>query len=137
MEYPTFKLSAVVKQELPQNTPVFNSGDFEYYLWVQVPKIIARDFSLYEIHEQCEPYKCINLSYFCYHESGRKWYRLLSDKLNKEVGLHVYRMLFVNRYTNDVMSLYFAYVLQNDDPKKPYVYMERDGKCGCCANVKF
>lgn len=130
--YPIFQVEAVEKRDLASFTPVWNSDEVEYYLWIHVPQIVGRDFELYQIDEMVEPVKELTINDACYHQHMRPWYRLLSPMLNLTPGLHVYRMGFVNRHNSDVISLFFAYVIQCDHPKKPYKYMEPSGRCGCC-----
>jgi hypothetical protein len=133
--YPIFRLEATVKKNLPSVTTVINSDEFEYYLWIHVPSYVGRDFELYQLEEMSEPPACLCINSCCYHESRRPWYRITSAYLSKLPGLHVYRMSFVNRYTDDVISLFFGYVIQSDSPDKPYIYMDHSGKCGCCENI--
>ena len=47
--------------------------------------------------------------------------------LNLKSGKHTYRLMFVERYTDTDFSLYFSYIIQDDSPEKPYVYMKEDG----------
>lgn len=58
------------------------------------------------------------------HEPYRIWYKFKSELLNMETGYHQYRMSFRNNFTGDTCLLYFAYIIQNNNPDKPYYYME-------------
>lgn len=132
---PVFRLDAVLKQDLPSHTPVINSDEFEYYTWIKLPEGFGHFYEVFQIDEMVEPVEEFNMHDFCWHQFNRPWYRLISEKLNRHVGLHVYRMSLVHKFTNDVISLFFGYVVQCDHPQKPYKYMERDGKCGVCENI--
>lgn len=128
---PVFKLEAVPKKSLPSYTPIWNSDELEYYLWVHVPPYVGREFCLYKIEEMSEPTIEHPIQDFVHWDNGRPWFRFYTDKLNRFPGLHIYKLSLVHRRTDDVMSLFFGYVIQCDHPPKPYKYMERDGKCGC------
>lgn len=130
-KYPIFELNATTKNRITSESKVINSDEFEYYLWVKLPDHFCKDFYMYSLDEMAEPEVSLPISECCSHENRSSWYRVASDYLNKHVGLHVYRMHMVNRTTNDSISLFFSYVVQCDHPSKPYMYMERNGKCGC------
>ena len=135
MNLPVQQLHACVKKDLPSHTVVINHDEFEYYLWVKIPPYIARDFRLYQIDEMSEPVHELD-PHLYYADPGpgfHPWYRITSSGLCKCPGLHVYRMHFVDKHNGDTLSLFFGYIVQHDDPKKPYIYMDPEGRCACCS----
>jgi hypothetical protein len=56
----------------------------------------------------------------------RPWIDIKSTALNMDVGHHVYKLHFRQKYTNVLSNLFFAYTIQNDNPEKPYIYMNRE-----------
>ena len=132
--YPVTKLNAVLKKDISSNTPVIHKDEFEYWTWVHVPHEISREFEAFEIHEMEEPIKEFCMATGCSHYRRHPWYRLRSDMLCKCPGLHIYRMHLVNPKTDDVISLFFGYHVQDDDPKKPYIYMDPSERCACCSH---
>ena len=117
-------LDAVPHKQLPSRTRIFSIHDMEYYLWIRVNPEIAKNYTLYGLDEVGSTKKYdINLGDICYHETNRIWYRLNSMMLNRNSGQHVYRMHFVNRQTESTISLYFSYIVQTENPEKPYLYM--------------
>lgn len=133
MNYPIFSLEADTRSRLPAVTKVINRRDIEYFLWVHVPEQLAQEFELYEIWEQL-PTKClpVNTIGAVEREGRHPWFQIASHILNKSVGMHIYKLHLVNRYTGDVLSLYFSYILQDDIVDKPYIYMGED-RTGCAC----
>ena len=122
---PAFRIEAVNHHDLASATKLFNVHEADYHLFVHIPVEVSRNYALYEIEEVSgnvsKPYSLDFVS----HDRGHPWYRLISDVMNKEIGHHTYKMSFVNKQTDEVCSLYFAYVIQSNNPDKPYVYMDR------------
>lgn len=132
-EYPVFSLDAVCHKDRALASRVFSISEVDYYLYVKIPPRIARAYELYQVHEIREKEEFVCHRDLWIHEPGRIWYKFRFHMLNKDVGLHVYRLGMVNTCTGDTMHLFFSYTIQNSDPDKPYVYMnsEEGGVCGC------
>ncbi len=135
MDYPVFSLKADTYDKLASNCKVFNTHTIEYYLWVEIPHYLNRDFQLVEIDrltDKAIPCPCVDdVTRYAERECHKPWIRLVFDVLDRRVGLHTYKITLVNRFTNDVVSLFFNYIIQDDDPPKPYYYMGKyRGECG-------
>lgn len=128
-------IEACMKPDLPSYTLVIHKDEFEYYTWIKVPNIISKRFELFELHEMTEPPKEVNIRNCCTRIPDHPWYRILTSQLCMCPGLHVYKMHMVDRWTNDVTSIFFAYHVQDDDPKKPYIYMDPSERCACCSKA--
>lgn len=126
MGYNVCKLIACNYNELPSNTPVINRNEVEYVTWIKIPADFGRDFILYEVNEIVPENKEVEFLNVIEQQCCKPWLKATSSELNLEPGHHVYKISFVNRFTNDTSSLYFSYIIQDDDPDKPYVYMDRD-----------
>ena len=77
---------------------------------------------------------------FIQRNCRRPWIRIDSCILDTSIGQHTYRFQFINRETDDVYSLYLSYIIQDDNPDRPYVYMnekegESDGICNICQQI--
>lgn len=59
-------------------------------------------------------------------ELDRPWIDIDTDLLDKSVGLHTYIIRFESKLTGDLTFQQFSYIIQNDNPEKPYIYMNRD-----------
>ena len=106
---------------------VFNLLTLDTFLWIHIPDELSRCCKLFSIDELLPTKKSplFQFNEFIVQERCKPWLRVRWDKLNQCVGQHTYRFQFVNRHTNDVIDLYIRYIIQNDDPKKPYIYMDR------------
>lgn len=131
-EYPVFRISAVQHKDVASNCKVFSLQEFEYYLYVDTPVYIAKEYELYQVDEIVNDAEFLCIRDLYDHEPGRKWYRFKSAMMNKETGYHTYRLSFVNTRTDDTCLLYIAYVVQNNHPTKEYMYMDEDERtCNC------
>lgn len=138
-------LEAVPYEVLNANTKILNPSHMDFMLHIHVPDQFMREHALLQIDELCysEPdsvkgrkdSRLIDTE-LVQHELGRPWFDIAFDSLRQEVGLHIYRMSFVNTVTEDTVALYFGYKIQDDNPDKPYNYM-RGGvvPCAPCNRV--
>lgn len=122
MEYPVFKLNACKYEDLNKNTPVFNKNAFEYFLYVYIEPELARNFQLFQVDELGDTLVEVPLSFNIKKE--RNWVKILFSVLNQTPGQHIYKISMIGGCSNDVMSLYFSYIVQDDNPDKSYVYMK-------------
>lgn len=121
---PVFSLKAVLHKDLYKETKLFSIHDMEYFLWVKVDPLIARDYKFYEFDEVDSKKKYdLSIQDFCSHDNHRVWFKFNSMLLNRDPGQHVYRMHFVNIKNESTISLYFSYIVQREDVDKPYIYM--------------
>lgn len=112
------------------SSKVFKMYEVEYYLYVHIPHDFCLEYKLFQIDEVSPQAKKCDLISYIYQECGKPWIRIPTSFIDLSIGLHVYRLSFVNKYTNDIVSIYFGYILQNDDPYKSYIYMN-ENICGC------
>lgn len=134
MTIPVFSLEASVYPNLTDKCKIINKSISEYFLWIKLPACLVRDAELYQVGEvlQKSTPKCLDWQGFIVRDENHPWLRVAFGILNQSVGMHSYKLCFINKYTDDTFSLYFSYVMQDDEPDKPYLYMK---DCGCC-NVK-
>ena len=138
LTYPVFKLNAVEHKDLASASEVFSLSQFEYYLFVRIPEHIAKVYELYQVDEIVDKAEFVCHKNLWHHDRGRVWYKFHAGMLNKKPGLHVYRLSFVNpcACSMNTIQLYMGYVVQDSDPDKPYIYMNKDGVCGCgCKDI--
>lgn len=121
-----FQLNACSYEDISSNTPVINKANFDHFLWIRLPVEIARYCSLYQLDEMVPKHRIVSHVGFVERDSDRPWLKLTSEILDSTVGKHLYKLCFVHRVTNDVLNLYFSYTIQDDDPDKPYVYMNQE-----------
>lgn len=118
-------ITASIHKNIPAHTPVFNLYQLEYYMWIDVPDESAQCTKLYELNEISPTGKTsIPLTENLDHDYNRSLFRLKTDVLNLSSGFHMYEMKFIRNATDEIFSLYFSYIIQQDNPDKPYIYMK-------------
>ena len=127
MEYDISKLYAVPYNKLSTVSRVINKNTLPYFFWIKIPNIYTRQFELYQIQELTDALKNLDFDNFVQREPCKPWIRINSGILNLDIGMHTYKLCFVNRYTNDVVDLYICYTIQSDNPTKSYVYINKYG----------
>lgn len=125
MDYPSFSILANTYDKLPVNVPIINLHTVAFYLWIGIPHEFNDDFSFVklsklisttssdeeDITEHADRIRC------------KPWIRVPSSVMDLTAGQHIYEVEMVNKFTNDPLRLYFNYIIQDDDPPKPYNYM--------------
>ena len=119
------KVDAVKYSEIPSHTKLYNVNEIEYFLWVKLPDVLSRSIQLLDMFEIQPEVKNYNLISTVERECNRPWLRIQTNTLNMVEGLHIYRLNVIDKYTNECVSLYFGYRIQDDNPRKPYIYMKR------------
>lgn len=128
MDMRVFKLEADYYDNIPLHTKVINISTWEYDLWVHFPEEISNACELFQLDEVIPSKKECNWLHFIDREPGRPWLKIISGILNKSAGQHIYKLSFIDRDTHDIVAVYFSYIVQDDNPDKPYIYMRRDSK---------
>ena len=122
------------------NVKVFNKNTVEYFVYLRIPENLARDCELYEIEDLDHVDIPIEYKDLVQRHCRGPWLRVESRLLDLSCGQHTYRFGFVNTVTDDVFSLYISYSIQDDNPDKPYIYMDGkedndDGICNICEQI--
>ena len=115
-------LVAVPQSNLYSSNQVFNLKRFGPEIYVQIQGFVNSHYRLMRIYnlETLE-----DVGHYEYDELRRPWVDISVDCLEKSIGLHTYVLEFINPDTGDTFYQYFNYTIQDDDPDKPYIYMER------------
>lgn len=129
IDIPVQSLEACTYDKLASNSKVFNLNTLEYFLWIHLPEDISRHYELFQV-DQIAPniLELENFNQVIKRECRRPWLQVTFKSLDLSIGMHTYRLQLINKCTDDVVSLYFCYIIQNDNPEKPYVYMENARK---------
>ena len=133
--YPVFNLPAVPHKDAASGNRIFSTAEIDYFLFVRVPQDFGRHYELYQVDEVADTIEKLCCKGLWEHDRGRPWYRFKSENLNMDPGYHMYRLSFVNYSTNDTSQLYISYIIQSNNPEKPYMYMDKENrKCNCNAD---
>ena len=122
-----------------ENVKIFNKNEIEYFMYLHIPENLAKDCELYKVQDVDNPDILIEYNDSIQRNCKRPWLRIDSRLLDTSCGQHTYRFGFINIVTDDVYSLYISYIIQDDNPDKPYIYMngeeEDDGICNICQQI--
>lgn len=120
-------LIACEYNKLNANTKVFNLSSLQDYFWVQIPKKLCR-YTLYAIYDLSHSMiKEINFYGKIIQDSDHPWIKVPIEILDMKSGKHIYKLCFLNVYTDDTINTFISYISQDDNPETPYVYMKDRG----------
>lgn len=108
---------------------IINNSQLDYYIWLELPHNMSKYLSLYEITEikSGTELEALEFDDKIMRECNRPWIRAEWSLFNMEVGYHIYKLLFYDNKIDEIVSLYFAYRIQTDNPNKSsYIYMKRE-----------
>lgn len=121
---PVSEIQAVEYRDLGSATPVWNLNQVNYYIWVKIPNEVARHSRLYAVKEiNLEDQSEADISVSAFEQCSLVYIRIIAQILNMKVGKHTHKLEFVDTVTGDIFYLFFSYIIQNDNPDRPYVYM--------------
>lgn len=111
--------------EMPLNTKIYNSKDFSEIVCVKLPPQMPRSMDLMEIYN-LNSQEDIDFIDQTTRDEHRPWIDISSSILDLTPGQHTYRMTFGNSDCKLKATCWFSYIIQENDPEKPYIYMNRD-----------
>ena len=115
--------------QLPLNTKIYNSKDFSEIVCVKLPPQMPRDMNLIEIYS-LNASEELDFTDKTTRDERRPWIDISSDILDLTAGQHVYRMTFSKPECKLNATCWFSYIIQDNNPEKPYIYMKRDNDSG-------
>ena len=90
---------------------------------------MPRDMELSEIYN-LETSKELDFADFVERDEQRPWIDIQATILDTMTGQHVYRMTFQKPDCKLKATCWFSYIIQDNNPEKPYIYMNRDEDSG-------
>lgn len=126
MEFnPELILTASTFNDIAKNTKVISERSLDYFLWIYLDPTLVRDCYLFDVVEIDN--ECNNRTYPDVFKHDRLcWIKVKTDYISKKPGQHIYKLSFVNRYTDASFSLYVSYIMQTENADKSYIYMDRE-----------
>ena len=110
--------------EMPLNTKIYNSKDFDEIVCVKLPPQMPRDMDLIEIYN-LNASEDVDFADQITRDEHRPWIDISSSILDLGIGQHVYRMTFAKENCKLKATCWFSYIIQDNNPEKPYIYMDR------------
>lgn len=127
--YPVTHVKVSTKKNVPLYTKVINKNSVPYYMIAELPffaKYDLRFIGLYE--DSIDGLKEVPIS-FIHLNNCHPYIDITCDGLNLEVGQHDYLIQYIDSFTGDIVPLYFSYIIQDDNPDKSYIYMDKERQC--------
>lgn len=103
---------------------MFNLQSLDYLIHIHLPQDKMHYKAVYKV-EELSPQSRVLIESVDYH-IDHLWVDLHSDTLSKEIGLHKYAIRLVDTKTNDTTTFFTQFILQDDHPETPYIYMNRN-----------
>lgn len=125
MFIPNLQVCADTRNKAIMTSPVFNIGDVVGKLHVHLPMDPYNLGVLESISEEVDFTKkssTIDLSK-CEIFTAHPWLDIDVSALNLDIGHHNYQLKYFNHEFGTYVILYFTYIIQNDNPDRPYYYM--------------
>ena len=125
----TTVIQAAQLSQMPLYTKIYNSKDFSETVCVKLPPEMPRDMDLTEIYD-LNASKDLDFADFVTRDEQRPWIDIQISILDLTVGQHIYRMTFNKPDVKLKATCWFSYIIQDNNPEKPYIYMKRDEDSG-------
>ena len=110
--------------EINLHTVLYNAKDFSDIVCVKLPPEFPRDMQLTEIYN-LNASEDIDYSDYVTRDENKPWIDIQSSILDVTAGQHTYRMTFSRLGDKLSATCWFSYIIQDNDPEKPYIYMDR------------
>ena len=115
--------------KMPLYTVMYNNKDISEIVCVKLPPEMPRDMDLIEIYN-LNASEDIDFTDKTTREEHKPWIDIDSSILDLTAGQHVYRMTFAKPDCKLKATCWFCYIVQDNNPEKPYIYMKRDEDSG-------
>lgn len=110
--------------DLSNNTMVFNLKDFSDTVCIKLPDDFPRHFNLNEMYYLNDD-KIIEFEDYVTRDEYHPWIDIKKNILDTSIGNHIYRLSFTEPDCTFAFSCWFGYIIQENNPEQPYVYMNR------------
>lgn len=108
--------------KLNHNCKVFNTNELDQYLVVKL-SYNMHNYRLYDILDiSSAEAKTVSLSGVIF-DHNNPWIDIPWKNLDRTSGKHVYKLSFMGKKPPKYLNTYISYILQDDSPYKPYLYM--------------
>lgn len=111
--------------DLPLNTRIYNSKDFDEIVCIKLPPELPRDMSLAEIYN-LNASEDVDFADNVTRDEHKPWIDIDSSILDLTAGQHTYRLTFKKVDWKLTATCWFSYIIQDNNPEKPYIYMDRE-----------
>ena len=122
-------LDACEYETININTKVFNKNALSSGLWVNLPTYVSGLALTKIIDISKQKYEEVEFdASTVIQDYPHPWVRVDTSILDLVSGMHIYKLVFEPIPENGMSkSVYMAYILQDDNPETPYIYMPDRG----------
>lgn len=116
------KLQACEYKHLNCNCPVISINEVDAVVNVKLPQ----NMSNYRLYDLLDLSSCTAKTVSFEGVTSvpcNIWVDIPWKNLSKVAGQHVYKLSFMNQHADSFVTLYFAYIIQDSNPAKPFMYM--------------
>lgn len=112
--------------QLPKHRKILSKHVLEEEFSIALPDEVCMNYSVFDVREMLPDGDITDdLSLVMKHVCN-KWIDIPMKWMNTSAGSHTYRVRMISKGNErDTYSLYFGYIIQDDNPDKPYIYMNR------------
>lgn len=115
-------LNSCEYKRINANSPVICVHEADGFLNVRIKDDVA-SFRLYDLLDITKaPVRTVSFDGVKF-DGIHPWVDIPWKNLDKTSGQHVYKVSFMNERQCRYVSTYFSYVIQDNDPYKPYIYI--------------
>ena len=115
--------------DIPLHTVIYNAKDFSDIVCVKLPPEMPRDMVLTEIYN-LDSQEDLDFEDQVTRDENRPWIDISSSILDITAGQHTYRMTFQKPECKLKATCWFSYIIQDNHPEMPYIYMKREEDSG-------
>lgn len=119
--------------KLPLHTRIYNSMDFSEIVCVKLPPQMPRDMVLIGIYN-LNASEELDFNDQVTRDEYKPWIDINSSILDLTPGQHTYRLTFRKEECKLNATCWFSYIIQENNPEKPYIYMKRDEDSGSSSS---
>lgn len=115
-------------RDIPKHTPVVNLSDITHKVYIHLSDSSCSHLKLFQIDSVLPNTGECDILDKVIRECNRPWLCISSNYLDLSEGQHIYKLYLIDIYTHDIYHYYVSFIIQNDDPEKPFIYMNRGTK---------
>ena len=110
------------------HSEVINVGELQDSIWLKLPDDMAKYLTLSSVNSIGFENNgtSIDITDKVTRITNRIWIEIDKSVFSFDPGFHMYQLVFDDSGTGSTLSLYFCYHIQDNKPKKDYIYMDRE-----------
>ncbi len=111
--------------DLMRYTNVFNIQELSEVFCIKLPDDFPRHLNLTEIYYLNDDV-VLDFEDFVSRNEHHPWIDISKSILDTGIGRHIYRLSFKEPGSIFSISCWFGYIIQDNHPETPYIYMHRE-----------